>query len=408
MVSTTHINLTDADTSATLVSGQTYVVGNAASSVGDVTAWYDNNLVMTGKADVTVNGYGTTVAFTDTAAGSSVTLNAGGNTIKDLQNGSVNGGSVAGNTFLDLSNTSGSNSSIQVGAYSTFVDGRNLDIIAGAKSTFDGCTGGSITTGSDSHIDKFLQGTITAGIKTVAGEIDTSSVELGRDSTVGKMIDDKLITDGTGVSVGILENSSVNMAQDATGAYTNAGYGQFVVTDSLIGTNLIHAQSVDITMGSRDWNADLEVNTWGDSGSSITGGTGNQHATENGAGKMTFISADSNVHGAFTAVGGSGSDLFVANSSMNMTGGTGGGNTFDIMKTAAGARDVITDFTAAKHNTIDLTGFGLTQSGLADVLDHATVSSAGLALHLNSNTTLTVADVHDTNTLTASNFSLLS
>lgn len=387
----------DDNSSANLISGQSYIVQNTGSSTADLTVWFNNTAYIFGDIDVTLSGTESKISYATSSADNNLTITGGNNTITNFA-GTVNAANSVGNTFVDATGT------LYTGAYTGFVDADGATIVAGAKSQFIQCTNSTITTGSDSVFDTFQNGTINAGIKTIANAISSSDVTLGRNSSIVTLTDSSLTTDGTGTTVGALKNSQVNWSTDGNGDFTSGGYGSFYVTGSIQGTDYIQGQSVYASFGTMDSTAQLNLNIWG-AGSAITGGTGYQSVTQQGSGALTFISAANNT-GSFSAVGGTGGDTFKAYSSMQMTGGSGTGNTFDIIKTAAGAADVIKDFTASAHNVIELSGFGLSQSDLGSILSNATVENSGTLLHIDSHTSVLLADVHDTSSLQAGSFKL--
>ncbi|GBR07248.1 hypothetical protein [Acetobacter oeni] len=400
MVTTTNDTLTtlvlNGSSSTTLQSGYQYIVLNTGAGAANVSAYNNDSLYVIGQTDVTLNGYDTTVSYASGSDGSTINISGYDNTVTNFD-GTVNAGNAIFNTFVDSTGT------FTTGAYTSYVDSSGT-IDSGAKSQFSNCTG-TVTTGSDSVFNVFKDGTINSGIKTIASEIDDSNVTVGRNSTIATLNSDTLTTTGTGVTVGALDNSEVNYTTDSSGSFTSGGWGNFSVTGSIQGTDYIQGQTVSISFGTMDQSAVLHLDTFGN-GSTVQGGTGNQSVDQTGTGSMTFISANSNSDGVFTATGGTGKDTFEAVSSMTMTGGTGGANTFDIIKSAAGATDVIKDFTAAASNKLELSGFGLTQSSFATILDNATVSSAGLTLAISSNTSVTLAGVTDKADLTSANVSL--
>ncbi|WP_190653913.1 hypothetical protein [Acetobacter aceti] len=387
----------DENSSTYLTSGQNYIVQNIGSNAADLTVWYNNTAYIFGNVDVTMNGTDSKISFASSTSSNNLTITGGNNTISDFA-GTVNAANSVGNTFIDATGN------LYTGAYSSFVDANGATIVTGAKSQFLQCSNTTITTGSDSVFDTFNNGTINAGIKTIANLISNSDVTLGRNSSIVTLTNSNLTTDGTGTTVGALKNSLVNWATDGNGDFASGGYGSFYVTGSIQGTNYIQGQSVYASFGTMDSTAQLNLNVWG-TGSTITGGTGHQSVVQDGTGSMTFISAASN-SGSFTATGGTGGDTFKAYSSMQMTGGSGTGNTFDIIKTAAGATDVIMDFTASAHNVIELSGFGLTQSDLGSILQNATTNTSGTLLNIDNHTSVLLSDVHDNNSLQASSFKL--
>ncbi|MCH4092686.1 hypothetical protein [Acetobacter sp.] len=389
----------DENTSTNLTSGQSYIVQNIGSSAADLTVWFNNSAFIFGKIDIAIKGSNSTINYASSTADSNLTISGNYNTIIDFS-GTVNASGSIKNTFIDATGN------LTTGAYTSFLNANGATIVAGAKSQFIQSSNSTITTGSDSVFDTFSNGTINAGIKTIANTISGSDITLGRNSSIVTLTSSSLTTDGTGTTVGALKDSQVNWSIDDNGDFASAGYGSFYVTGSIQGTNYIHGQSVYASFGNMDASAKLIVNVWG-TGSTVTGGQGNQSVTQQGSGALTFISAASNT-GAFTAAGGTGADTFKAYSSMQMTGGTGAGNTFDIFKTAAGATDVIKDFTASARNVIGLSGFGLTQADLGAILSNTSVDSAtgGTILHIDSHTTLLLSDVHDSSSLQASSFKL--
>lgn len=385
------------NSSAYLTSGQAYIVQNPGSTTTDLTVWFRNTAYIFGDIDVTVSGTNSTVSYVFSTSNSNLTITGNANTILNFA-GTVNAAHSVGDTFINVNGT------LHTGAYSSFIGADNATIVSGAKSQFLKCTDSSIVTGSDSVFDTFSNGTINAGLKTIANVISESTVTLGRNSSVITLTDSTLTTDGTGTAVGALKNSQVNWSTDANGDFTSGGYGTFYVTGSIQGTNHIQGQSVSASFGNMDSAAKLILDVWG-AGSRINGGTGSQSVTQKGSGALTFISAANNT-GIFTAVGGTGGDTFKAYSSMNMTGGAGSANTFDIIKSAAGATDTISDFTASSGNIIELSGFGLTQTTLGSILDHATVSSAGTLLQIDSRTSVMLNNVSENNPLQIGNFKI--
>ncbi|MBV1837698.1 hypothetical protein KUA11_10810 [Acetobacter estunensis] len=390
MVTTTgQFFLNGSGDSANLQSGQTDIVVNSGSDAAKMTVQNGDTVYASGSLDTTVYGANNNIYFSNTASNDTLTLNAGLNTITGYT-GSVSGSSVAYNTFVNVSG-----GTYNTGAYSTFVNAHDATIITGNKSQFSNSNDLTVTTGTDSVFDVFKNGTLTAGMKTQIHDLENSDATLGRASHIDTANNSHIETVGTDLTVGALKNSYINEAgTDGT------GYGGVSVTGSIQGADTITAQDVSVLFGTMDNTATLTVDA--SRSGSITGGSGTQSVTQTGSAGLTFISAAGNSGGNFSATGGTGADTFIANSSMTMTGGAGAGNTFDIMRTGAGAADVIKDFTAA-NNTLDLSGFGLTQSSFASILDNSTVSSAGLTLHLDSKTTLTLADVSDKSALTSSN-----
>ncbi len=283
-------------------------------------------------------------------------------------------------------NTAGA--SITSGAYSTVSGFDGATINVGAKSFLSGSfTDATITAGAQTVIGDLYDSSVTAGAKSIFGTVSETGMTLERDCFIQKLDNYSFVDTANGLTVGTFGDDSQIKGAGIV-SIVDAVQGRY---DADILSNVISAQKVFVQFGDADRNASAAFAATSH-GSLVTGGQGTQVATNIGPSGMTFISAASNAGGVFTAVGDGDHDTFVAHSAMTMTGGTGASNLFDIIA-GVSAQDLVTDFAAAAGNKIKLDGFNLTGSGLSDILSHATGSTAGLVLHINPGTTLTLAGV---------------
>ncbi|MGI4747211.1 MAG: hypothetical protein ACRYGI_09150 [Janthinobacterium lividum] len=296
------------------------------------------------------------------------------------------------NTIVNLgdpqqfANTSGA--SITSGAYSTVSGFDDATINVGAKSFLSGSfTNVTITAGAQTVIGDLYESSVTSGAKSTFGIISETGMTLERDCSIQKLDNYSFVDTANGLTVGTFGGDSQIKGAGIV-SIVDAVQGRY---DAGTSSNLVSAQKVFAQFGDADRNASAAFAATS-RGSLVTGGQGTQVATNIGPSGMTFISAASNAGGVFTAVGDGDHDTFVAHSAMTMTGGTGASNLFDIVA-GVSARDLVTDFAAAAGNRIKLDGFNLTESGLSNILAHATGSTAGLVLHVDSGTTLTLAGV---------------
>ncbi|AOX18826.1 hypothetical protein A0U89_16175 (plasmid) [Kozakia baliensis] len=311
--------------------------------------------------------------------------------LKDTSYADINvsgsGNVITNTTPSSQQNTEPGATAVISGAYATVSGFNYATLVVGAKSTLSGSfNNDDITAGAQTTFGDLTNCTVTASFKCNFGTVSASTLTLERNGIIETLTGDSSVISANGLSIGTLGNSSVTGA--GTVAIVNAISGQY---DAGSSSNLVTARQIDLNFGNIDPTASAAISAT-NRGSVVHGGEGRQTATNVGPSGMTFISAATNQQGVFTAVGNADHDTFVAQSSMKMTGGAGASNLFNIVKGGL-ANDLIADFTAAAGNKIQLSGFGLNQSGLSDILSHATTSSAGLMLHINSQTTLTLAGV---------------
>lgn len=299
--------------------------------------------------------------------------------------------------------------------YGNYVWQNTNSVSVGAKSDLTGATfigingspesgGHSITAGAETKFGYVSDSDIETGFKCTFEGVNESQMTVQRDCVIDTLNDTLVITDN-GLTV-----------NDAGGGSVIEGYGTVTVSDSVSNNQILPAQSdstspaaptypsrylpdttisarqVYVHMGDADASAivDLAATV---RGSMVYGGQGSQTAANIGLCGMTFLSDSANTSGSFSAVGNADTDTFLASSSMIMTGGSGKGNLFDIISNTIFAHDVITDFMAGKDNRIELTGFGIQQAGLLNILSHGTQTAAGLNLTIDPNTTLVLQNV---------------
>lgn len=353
-----------------------------------------------GPRSIAASGFA--ASFTGSAGYQSLTLDlystevnlTGPNNIISLKNTSYadinvsgSGNVIINTTPSSQQNTEPGATSVMSGAYATVSGFNYATLVVGAKSTLLGSfNNDDITAGAQTMFGDLTNCNVTASFKCNFGNVSASALTLERNGTIETLTDHSSVTSANGLSIGTLGNSSITGA--GTVNIVNAVSGQY---DAGSSSNLVTAQKIDLNFGHIDPTASAAISAT-NRGSVIYGGEGRQMATNVGPSGMTFISAATNQQDVFTAIGNADHDTFVAQSSMKMTGGAGASNLFNLVKGGL-ANDFIVDFTAAAGNKIQLSGFGLNPSGLSDILSRATTSSAGLILHINSQTTLTLAGV---------------
>ncbi|GBR04396.1 xanthine dehydrogenase family protein molybdopterin-binding subunit [Acetobacter oeni] len=366
--------------------GGSWQVSVRQASAGDIT-------LGRGASSVVFDGYGGTVTgaygfqTVDTGnVGATVAIGGSGNTVLVDPSASVD--ITLPGSFNTVTESSGSyvsdyTSSIVCGAYAQLSGIGSSTVTAGDKSTFSGTfSGDTITAGGESHFDTVSGCDVTTRFKcSFVTVTDSSVLTIERDCRIGTLGDGSEVTTANDLVVDHLDSSSVYGA----GLVTVDGSVSGQTGGSPYG-DIVAAKIIDLSFGDTDADASVSLSA-ASRGSVIQGGSGVQTALNDGAAGMTFISADSNTGGHFTAVGNGDIDTFRAVSSMTMTGGAGKGNLFDIVS-AVPAQDVITDFMASSGNRLELSGFGLTDAGLRTVIDQATTSASGVKLHLGSQTTV--------------------